>query len=131
MPHPSAFLILCAAALALSSCAAGERGGAGTDMLAAELAGRSAGAERECVPRITGEALRVVDARTLVYGRGGTVYVNRLARPCPGLTAHSQLIVEADAGHYCRNTRIRPVEPGSAIPGPVCLLGRWTPYAAR
>jgi len=96
--------------------------------LARELGDRVAGASEECVSQGQARALRVVDARTLVYHRGDAIWVNRLEHECPGLRPISTLVVESVGGRYCRNDRIRAVEPGTTIPGPTCLLGDFTPY---
>ena len=109
-----------------SACAAG---GAGREAdLSRELAGRTAGAPQDCIPASPGANLTVRDARTLVYRRGDTVWVNRLDTACPGLGPMSQLILEVHGSQYCRGDRLRALEPGGAIPGPTCLLGRFTPY---
>jgi hypothetical protein len=72
--------------------------------------------------------LRVVNSRTVAYGSGNTVYLNRLASACPGLNPYNSLIIETQGGEYCRGDHIRAIEPGAIIPGPTCFLGEWTAY---
>ena len=96
-----------------------------------QLATRVAGEPRECVPRFQGQALTAADRRTIVYETPRDIWVSRLAADCPGLRPFSTLIVETHGGRYCRNDRIRALEPGTTIPGPICLLGSFTPYRAR
>ena len=96
--------------------------------LSRDLAGRSAGAPQDCVSASPGVNLAPRDSRTLVYQRGDTVWVNRLRAACPGLDAMSTLVVETHGSRYCRGDRIRAVEPGLSIPGPICILGSFTPY---
>ena len=96
--------------------------------LSDELAGHTAGPPRDCVSASPGGSLAPRDRQTLVYRRGDTIWVNRLADACPGLDPTSRLIVEVHGSQYCRGDRIRAIEPGLAIPGPICLLGRFTPY---
>jgi hypothetical protein len=96
-----------------------------------ELATRVAGEPRECVPRTQGRSLTAADRRTIVYDDLGTLWVNRLAADCPGLRPDTTLIVETFGDRYCRNDRVRALEPGSTIPGPICLLGSFTPYRER
>jgi len=96
--------------------------------LTGELAGRTAGPPQDCVSASPGANLVPRDARTLVYRRGDTVWVNRLAAACPGLNAMSTLIIEAHGSRYCRGDRIRATEPGQSIPGPICILASFTPY---
>lgn len=96
--------------------------------LGAELAGRTAGAPSDCVTASPGASLAVRDSRTLVYRHGRTLWVNRLPDSCPGLHAMSRLVIEVHGSRYCRGDRFRADEPGLSVPGPTCLLGRFTPY---
>jgi hypothetical protein len=111
--------------LLLAACAAGPAPEAD---LSSELAGRSAGPPQDCVPASTGDSLVPRDSRTLVYRRGDTVWVNRLAAACPGLNPMSTLIVEVHGSNHCRGDPVRAVEAGQSIPGPICVLGSFTPY---
>jgi hypothetical protein len=113
--------------LLASACAAGGGPGREAD-LSRDLAGRSAGPAEDCVSASPGLALVARDDRTLVYDRGRTIWVNRLAAACPGLDPMSRLIVETHGARYCRGDRIRALEPGLSIPGPYCILGSFTPY---
>lgn len=99
--------------------------------LARELAGHVAGAPQSCVSTFPNQNLRVIDPSTLAYGYGPTVYVNRLAGPCPGLEQLNTVIVRSYGSEYCRGDRVQGLEPGSIIPGPQCILGEWTPYKTR
>jgi hypothetical protein len=101
------------------------------DALERTLAGRVAGEAQNCVPSREGEALRAVDRRTVVYGNGRVIWVNRLDRDCPGLGPSTTLIVEPFGDRYCRLDRVRALEPGGTIPGPICPLGSFTPYRLR
>lgn len=98
------------------------------EAFARELAGRTAGAPESCVPTVQGQSLRIVDRRTIAYDRGGTIWVNRLHRDCPGLRPFNTLIVEVHGGQYCRGDHVRGLEPGASIPGPICILGDFVPY---
>lgn len=95
----------------------------------AELAGRTPGAPQNCVPVRAGASLRVIDSDTIIYGTGGTVWLNELRSECPGLRPIDPLIVEPTSGsQYCRGDRIREFEPVMGSPGPVCVLGDFVPY---
>jgi hypothetical protein len=96
--------------------------------LSGELAGRTAGAPQDCVGASAGSTLAPRDSRTLVYRRGDTLWVNRLAAACPGLDPMSRLVIEVHGSRYCRGDRFRAIEPGLTIPGPICSLGPFTPY---
>jgi hypothetical protein len=97
-------------------------------VLAQTLAGSTAGRPQDCVPVQSTSNLRVIDAATLGYGSGSTIYVNRLAGPCPGARELSTNIVEDHGSTYCRCDHFRAVEVAGSIPGPTCALGDWVPY---
>lgn len=119
-------------ALALGGCAAaGPVGDRESAALERQLAERVAGEPDRCVSRIGTTALRAVDRRTLVYDVPGALWVNRLRADCPGLRPDSVIVIETSGDGYCRNDRFRTLEAGSSIPGPVCLLGDFTPYRRR
>ncbi len=111
--------------LFLAACASGSASEAD---LSRELAGRTAGEAEECVPGSSAGSLVARDSQTLVYRDGDTLWVNRLEAACPGLRPTSTLIVDLHGSQYCRGDRFRTVEPGGSIPGPTCLLGRFTPW---
>jgi hypothetical protein len=114
--------------LLFAGCAAiGQREDEGSE-LARQLAGRSAGEAQACVSITQSGPLEIVDSRTIAYRAGSTIYVNRLASNCPGLRPFNALIVEAHGSQYCRGDRVRGLEPGSSIPGPICPLGDFVPY---
>ncbi|MDP8995294.1 MAG: hypothetical protein M3N07_10020 [Pseudomonadota bacterium] len=116
--------------LALAGCMAADDalGDTAREELDRELAGRVAGAPQDCVPQVQAQSLRVVDSRTVVYRGLDAIWVNRLRAACPGLRPTSTLIVEPFGDRYCRGDRIRGIEPGGSIPGPICVLGAFTPY---
>jgi hypothetical protein len=115
--------------LLLAACAATGGGPSRSEAdLTRELAGRTAGEPRDCVPASPGATLVARGPQTLVHQRGDTIWVNRLKAECPGLEEHSQLIVEVHGSQYCRGDRFRTREPGISIPGPICVLDRFTPY---
>ena len=102
-----------------------------TRALSRQLAERVAGDPQECVPRLEGVSLHAVDGRTIVYDVPGTIWVNRVRDACPSLRPDVTLVVETFGDRYCRNDRVRALEPGTTIPGPICLLGDFTPYRVR
>lgn len=96
---------------------------------ASELAGRTAGPARRCVPIERNEGLRVAngDTHTILYGRGGTVWANRLGPDC-GFAQNASLIVQPVSASYCRGDLVRSIDPTSGIRGPSCFLGDFVPY---
>lgn len=101
---------------------------AGGDPLAREVAKRTAGAVQICVSSIPNQNLRVIDSRTLAYGLGNELWVNRLSGHCPALSPFNSVIVSSSASQYCRGDQVRGLEPGGIVPGPACSLQGWTPY---
>ena len=95
---------------------------------AQELSGRVAGPAQTCVSTFANQNLRVVDSRTVAYEVGTTMWVNRLPGSCPALSPYNTLIVEHSGSQYCRGDRVRGAEPGTVIPGPICILQDWVPY---
>jgi hypothetical protein len=119
--------------LIVAACAAPRADGPtrGQEALSRELAGREAGAPQTCIAATPSSSLIIVDSSTLSYRQGGTIWVNRLEAPCPGMRPLDTLVVELHGSQYCRNDHIRALQPGSSIPGPTCLLGGFIPYRRR
>ena len=115
--------------IALSGCAMMGPGPEDREQeaFARDLAGRVAGEAASCVPAVQNQALKAVDRSTITYDRGDTIWVNRVD-DCPGLRPFNTLIVEVHGSQYCRGDRVRALEPGTTIPGPICILRDWVPY---
>ena len=115
----------------VAGCAAtGASTSAGED-LARDLESRVAGPAESCVSADPPHNLTPIDARTLTYRDGPTLWVNRLEAACPGLRAYDRVLVESHGGRFCRGDHIRSLEPVGGIPGPVCFLGDFVPYRPR
>ena len=112
--------------LLVAACAAVPE--ARDSRLARELEGRVAGEPEACVSANQSQSLQAVDRRTIVLRTSDTLWVNRLAGECPGLSPMSTLVVETFSGRYCRGDRVRGIEAGGSIPGPSCPLGDFVPY---
>ena len=76
-------LILLSAVLVAGCARPAEPASAG---LARELADYVPGQAESCISSFANQNLRVIDATTIAYGSGRTVYVNHLAGPCPALS---------------------------------------------
>ena len=120
-------LPLLALATACAATEAGPSGGAEAG-LDRELAGRTAGEPRDCVPASPGANLVPRGKQAVVLDQGGTIWVSRLAAPCPGLDAWSTIVIDVHNGQYCRGDRFRTVAAGQSVAGPICVLGDFTPY---
>lgn len=125
MPMPRLLL-----PLALAACATGDTNWVEREQTAldAELATRVAGESRSCVYANPTSSLAVRARTNFVYRDGPTIWVSRPDNRCAGFRPDSTLLVELRGGQYCRGDRVRGLGPGSAIPGPLCILGDWVPY---
>src|SRR3954470_12682351 len=96
---------------------------------ATELAGRLAGAPKDCLPIRTSENLRIAEAdrSTLVYGSGAIVWANHVGPGCR-FGANDIPVFEPFSGSYCRGDIVRSIDRYSHIPGPSCVLGDFVPY---
>ena len=96
---------------------------------ATELAGRTAGPARLCIPLDKYQSLRVseADPHTLLYGYGKTIWVTHLGPDC-GFNRDATLVTHLFGSSYCRGDTIHSVDPFSHIPGPECVLGEFIPY---
>jgi hypothetical protein len=112
----------------LAGCAAASSPSDGEDRLARELAGRVAGEPQRCISLMPHQGLTIEDRQTLVHRGGNVIWVNRLEHECPGFGPMNTLVIEAHGSQYCRGDRVRAIEPGSSIPGPVCPLADFVPY---
>ena len=120
-------LKLVLAVLTLSSCAAPPPPPSLPGQ-ASELAGRTPGAPKDCLPTQPTENLRVADDRsTLLYGFGKTIWVNALGPSC-GFGLNDIPVLEVHASRYCRGDIVRSVDRDSHIPGPSCVLGPFVPF---
>jgi hypothetical protein len=117
--------------LALAGCAAGATGWNAREQAALErdLGGRVAGEPESCIPWRSTQSLHAVGDGRLVYREGRTIWVNQPMTECRGMESTDTLIVEMRGGsRYCRGDHVRALESGSSIPGPMCVLGDFTPY---
>ena len=115
-------------ALLLTACAAVPP--AGPPGPIAELQGRTPGAPRNCVSLSSNEALRSVGSgeHVLLYGSGGTVWLNRPEPSC-AIDPDDIIVTQQATSSLCRGDLIRSVHRTSGIPGPTCFLGVFVPYS--
>lgn len=120
--------------VALAACTpsaqmqASEQAEAAKDLTSA-LADRTPGTPRDCINVSDSDGPQIIDDHTILYKPvGRTLWRNDLAASCPGLRPYTTLIVEVHGSQICRNDRFRVLDPGSSIPGPYCMFGKFTPY---
>ena len=123
-----ALLAIPIAAFVVASCAM-QAGDVASQSSPLSLAGRTAGPPERCVLIQPTEAMRVSqsDAHALLYGRGHTIWLNRLAGQC-SLKATDTLVTESIGSSYCRGDRVRSFDNFTRIPGNSCILGDFIPY---
>lgn len=116
------------AGCALNPQAQAARQAADDRELAKALAGRSAGAPQDCISLTGMTGPRIIGDSTLLYALGRTLYRVDVEGSCPGLAPYNTVVVEVQGSQLCRNDRFRMIQPGVAIPGPYCRLGKFVPY---
>jgi hypothetical protein len=99
------------------------------ETLESVLAGRVAGKPVDCVDKSRIDGPQIIDAKTVIYRESGRrIWRNDLIGECPGLRPMDTLVVEIFGGQLCRNDHFRALTQGTRIPGPICRLGKFTPY---
>lgn len=93
-----------------------------------ELAGRTAGTAARCVTIVRGEPLRVANGHTVLYGHGGTVWMNRMQDNCGSYDPWDVLVTEPIGSQHCQGDLVRSFDPTSRLPGPTCRLGAFVPF---
>ena len=80
---------------------------------------------RHCIATNSYDGLEVLDESTLLFrGRKG-IWLNRLSRPCRGLTWDSIPTVESHGRRVCEHDRFRG-QPRSGFPNSMtCVLGKF------
>jgi hypothetical protein len=111
----------------LAGCAASPRAMSpnGQD----ELAHRTAGETRRCVPIQPAEPLRISqsDPHILLYGTGKTVWVNHLPKDC-GFRYGDVIVSQPIGSSHCRGDLVRSFDNFTHIPGNACVLGDFMAY---
>lgn len=99
------------------------------ETLAEALAGRVPGKPVDCIDNLHVDGPQVIDTKTVIYRESGRrIWRNDLIGECPGLRPMDTLVVDLYGSQLCRNDHFRALSPGDRIPGPICRLGRFTPY---
>lgn len=92
------------------------------------LAGRVAGAPRQCIDVSATTGPDIVDSQTILYRRNASTLYRTTVEGCPSLRPMATLIVEMYGSQLCRNDRFRVLEPGVAIPSAPCRFDDFVPY---
>lgn len=73
----------------------------GEEKLAKMLEGRTAGEPVSCIPLLESRDSTVIDKTAIVYGRGGTIYVNRTSNPT-SLDSDDIMVTRLHISQLCR-----------------------------
>ena len=98
--------------------------------LARLLQGRVASAPVECINTLSSSSdMRVIDGTALVFGRGGTIYVNRTQHPA-SVDEDDILVIRkfGSGSQLCRTDLITTLDRGSQIYSGNVFLTKFIPY---
>ena len=101
------------------------------DRLAAALDGRVAGPAVDCVRRQDVRGQRIIDERTIVFGSGSTVYLNRTRGQCDGMREYNAIRMQSSGSRMCDGELITIFDPTSGTHYGACALGDFVPYRRR
>jgi hypothetical protein len=99
--------------------------------IVSEVKGRVAGAPLPCV-RVTPSSQSLRPSRDsghiLLWGSGGTIWINVLSPSCGFHRDNDVLVLEPSTSSLCRGDIVRSFDRLSKIPGPTCVLNDFVPY---
>jgi hypothetical protein len=99
-----------------------------TESAIPQIADRVAGPPQRCVPIEQSRGLHAAGPRTLLYGSGRTIWVNRLPEDCAGIRFSDILVIEPSGSQYCQGDFLRTRDNVTLLPGPGCRLNDFVPY---
>jgi hypothetical protein len=117
------------AGLVDASAAHAQRRDRGEAELAKLLAGRVPGKPVDCIDLRSSNSSRIIDRTAIVYGSGGTLYVNRPRSGASSLDSDDILVTRTVGSQLCRLDTVRLVDRGSRISTGFVALDKFVPYA--
>lgn len=96
--------------------------------LAKRLVGYTRAGTMNCVPMRPTLETQKITGTAVVYGRGRTLYVNRLGGDCNGLRPETIMITRTTIGQFCRGDIVTFVDNASTIPRGSCGFGDFERY---
>lgn len=98
--------------------------------LAAELSGKIAGPQQDCISEPGLGPNKFYGKGVLVFRSypGGTVYVNRLLADCTSVVFGRAVKIKNPTPRLCRGDLVTVIEPDSGTEFGSCVLGQFTPY---
>jgi hypothetical protein len=117
------------ASLIDASAAHAQRRERGEAELARVLGGRVPGKPVDCIDLRSAGSSHIIDRTAIVYGSGGTLYVNRPRSGAPSLDSDDILVTRTSGSQLCSLDTVRLVDRGSRIPSGFIALDKFVPYA--
>lgn len=116
--------------LVLASCAGvSSRSPDDSAALAKELAGKTAGQPRSCIPLNDARSPKAYRDALVYRTSRRLTYVNA-ARGCDSFDPDPIFVNRLMTSQLCRGDVVQLVSRAGAIPGSFCVLGDFTPYRA-
>ena len=126
---PLAGLAFAAVAVANSPSAPVERSPEAAAKLAKRLQGRTEGPPVSCIPNFRGNSrIEVIDAQTLLFRDGSTVYVQRPVGRCDRLDDGYALVNRKVGNQICSGDINELIDFTTGIYGGSCVYGPFVPY---
>ncbi len=122
-------LLLCLAATACATGVPEAREAREQAQLTEALAGRLAGAPRNCVNQRDLGNSEGFGETILFRGTGGVVHLSKTRGPCMAVTGSRVLVTYPTGSQLCEGDRVGVVDLTSGASYGSCEIGAFTPYA--
>ena len=120
----------------LGSCAMGPpqpavRSASNQQMLDSLLVGRVAGPAASCLPTYNANDMSVIDARTVAFRNGGTVYVMTLSEGCDmiGRAGYAMVTKQYGSSGMCGGDIVRVADTLNNFTVGSCTISSIVPYS--
>ena len=100
----------------------------GEERLAELLAGRVAGEPQNCIRSRLNDRVTVIDNTAIVYGRGGTIYVQRTAHPDRIDSRDTLVSRRFNGSQVCRQDIVTTIDPFTGIFTGAVFFEEFIPY---
>ena len=100
----------------------------GEERLAELLEGRVAGEPQNCIRSRLNDRVTVIDNTAIVYGRGGTIYVQRTAHPDRIDSRDTLVSRRFNGSQVCRQDIVTTIDPFTGIFTGAVFFEEFIPY---
>jgi hypothetical protein len=128
MRHLIPTLFIAAALAAVPAATSAREKLAPEDQLAKLLDGRVAGEPQDCLPLTSLGSSRIIDKTAIVYGNGGTLWVNRPKGGAESLDDDDILVLKTTGSQLCSIDTIELHDRTSHMYSGFVSLGKFVPY---